>query len=168
LGADLPQGRPEPRAKHSGEMPFQTSSVLYLAILVMHHPRDSSAQLVHQSLKTYSCTVGYCKRASLTMAPMSTALCSSGAKYVWHSWMYFCCTRNDTAAVDHVINLTTWACHCILFRRNCRALINGREPKYQISLMIAASASDVLFLSLKDILEFILRILGIKPHSLPR
>ena len=110
-------------------------------ILAMHHPRDSSVQLA-QSLKTYFCRwllqEGFVDNGTMSYA----ALGSSGAKYIWHSWMYFCCTCNDTAAVDHVINL----CLPLYYSGETAVSTVGN----QINLMIAASLSDVLFSSLKD------------------
>lgn len=91
--------------------------------------------------------VGYCKRASLTMARWATLHWSHQVQSTFG-------TAGCTFAVL-VMTLLLWimwstcACLYILFRRNCRVSTVGN----QINLMIASSVSDVLFSSLKDILE---------------
>lgn len=66
-------------------------------------------------------------------------LCSSGAK---------CCTCDDTAAVNHVINLGL-SLYTIQVKLQC---VNGTVVN-QINLTIAALVSDVLLSSSNDTLD---------------
>lgn len=106
-----------------GQSKASRDVVPVFCILVMHHPRDSSVQLA-QSLETYFCRwllqEGFVDNGTMSY----TALVSSGAKYIWHSWMYFCCTCNGTAAVNHVINL----CLPLYTIQEKLQSVNCREP----------------------------------------